>query len=82
MYPGGRSLPPPGAITMVEVNLKRTFSSRELEKGTAIKDNVIIVEKGGIWPNFVVWVRLPAGSVVEGWGGGGGGGGHQEYVPF
>ena len=30
---------------MVEVNLKRTFSSGEWEKGAAIKDNVIIVEK-------------------------------------
>ena len=39
----------PGAITMVEVNLKRTFSSGEWEKGVAIKDNVIIVEKVGIW---------------------------------
>ena len=35
---------------MVEVNLKRTFSSGEWEKGVAIKDNVIIVEKVGIWP--------------------------------
>ena len=35
---------------MVEVNLKRTFSSGEWEKGAAIKDNVIIVEKVGIWP--------------------------------
>ena len=40
----------PRAITMVEVNLKRTFSSGEWEKGVAIKDNVIIVEKVGIWP--------------------------------
>ena len=31
-------------------NLKRTFSSGEWEKGVAIKDNVIIVEKVGIWP--------------------------------
>ena len=31
---------------MVEVNLKRTFSSGEWEKGAAIKDNVIIVESG------------------------------------
>ena len=31
---------------MVEVNLKRTFSSGEWEKGVAIKDNVIIVESG------------------------------------
>ena len=46
----GRLLPPPGAITMVEVNLKRTFYSGEWEKGAAIKDNVIIVEKVGIWP--------------------------------
>ena len=38
-----RSLPP-GAITMVDVNLKRTFSSVEWEKGAAIKDNVIIVD--------------------------------------
>ena len=30
-------------------NLKRTFSSGEWEKGVAIKDNVIIVEKVGIW---------------------------------
>ena len=29
---------------MVEVNLKRTSSSGEWEKGVAIKDNVIIVE--------------------------------------
>ena len=42
--------PAPVAITMVEVNLKRTFSSGEWEKGVAIKDNVIIVEKVGIWP--------------------------------
>ena len=35
---------------MVEVNLKRTFSLGEWEKGVAIKDNVIIVEKVGIWP--------------------------------
>ena len=35
---------------MVEVNLKRTFSSGEWEKEAAIKDNVIIVEKVGIWP--------------------------------
>ena len=28
-------------------NLKRTFSSGEWEKGVAIKDNVIIVEK--VW---------------------------------
>ena len=55
---------------MVEVNLKRTFSSGEWEKGAAIKDNVIIVEKVGIWPNFVVWARSPVGSVVEWWGGG------------
>ena len=41
-----RSLP--GAITMVEVNLKKTFSSGEWEKGVVIKDNVIIVEKVGI----------------------------------
>ena len=31
-------------------NLKRTFSSGEWEKGVDIKDNVIIVEKVGIWP--------------------------------
>ena len=31
-------------------NLKRTFSSGEWEKEVAIKDNVIIVEKVGIWP--------------------------------
>ena len=30
--------PSPGAITMVEVNLKRTFSLGEWEKGVAIKD--------------------------------------------
>ena len=30
---------------MVEVNLKRTFSSGEWEKGVAIKDNVIIAGK-------------------------------------
>ena len=53
---------------MVKVNLKRTFSSGEWEKGAAIKDNVIIVEKVCIWPNFVVWVRSPVGSVVEGGG--------------
>ena len=35
---------------MVEINLKRTFSSGEWEKGATIKDNVIIVEKVGIWP--------------------------------
>ena len=35
----------PGAITMGEVNLERTFSSGEWEKEVAIKDNVIIVEK-------------------------------------
>ena len=46
----GRLLPPPGAIIMVDVNPKRTFSSGEWEKGLAIKDNVIIVEKVGIWP--------------------------------
>ena len=40
----------PGAIPMVEVNLKRTSSLGEREKGVAIKDNVIIVEKVGIWP--------------------------------
>ena len=51
LYTGGRPLPPPGSITMVEVNLKRKFSSGEWEKGAAIKDNVIIVEKVGIWPN-------------------------------
>ena len=45
LYTAGRLLPPPGAVTMVEVNLKRTFSSRG--EGTAIKDNVIIVEKVG-----------------------------------
>ena len=27
-------------------------------------------EKVGIWPNLVVWVRSPVGSVVEGGGGG------------
>ena len=53
---------------MVEVNLKRTFSSGEWEEGAAIKDNVIIVENMGIWPSFAVWVRSPvgSGSVVEG----------------
>ena len=40
-----QTAPSPGAITMIEVNLKRTFSSGEWEKGVAIKDNVIIVEK-------------------------------------
>ena len=45
-----QTAPSPGAITMVEVNHKRTFSSGEWEKGVAIKDNVIIVEKVGIWP--------------------------------
>ena len=50
LYTGDRPLPPPGAITMVELNLKRMFSSREWEKGAAIKDNVIIVGKVGIWP--------------------------------
>ena len=30
---------------MVEVNLKGTFSSGDWEKGVAIKENVIIVEK-------------------------------------
>ena len=48
MYTGGRPLPPPGAITMVEVNFKRTFSSGEWEKGAAIKDNVTIVGKVAI----------------------------------
>ena len=52
LYPGGRMLPPPGAITTAEVNLKRTFSSGEWEKGAVIKDNVIIVEKVGIWPKL------------------------------
>ena len=46
----GRLPPPPGAITMVEFNLERTFSSGEWEKGAAIKFNVIIVENVGIWP--------------------------------
>ena len=31
-------------------NEERTFSSGEWEKEVAIKDNVIIVEKVGIWP--------------------------------
>ena len=35
-----QTAPSPGAITMVEVNLKRTFSSGEWERGMAIKDNV------------------------------------------
>ena len=39
---------------MAEVNLKRTFSSGEWKKGVAIKDNVIIVEKVGIWPMRVI----------------------------
>ena len=39
---------------MVEVNFKRTFSSGEWGKGAAIKDNVIIVEKVGIWPIFAL----------------------------
>ena len=46
-----QTAPSPGAITMVEVNLKRTFSSGEWEKGVAIKDNVIIVEKVVICPS-------------------------------
>ena len=50
LYTSGRLPPPPGAITMVEVNFKRTFSSGEWGKGAAIKDNVIIMEKVGIWP--------------------------------
>ena len=37
LYTCGRPLPPPGAITMVEVNLKRTFSSGEWEKGQPSK---------------------------------------------
>ena len=45
-----QTAPSPGAIAMVEVNLKRTFSSGEWEKGVAIEDNVIIVKKVGIWP--------------------------------
>ena len=45
-----QTAPSPGAITMVEVNLKRTFSSGEWEKGVTIKNVVIIVEKVGIWP--------------------------------
>ena len=45
-----RLLPPQEPITMVAVNLKITFSSGEWEKGATIKDNVIIVEKVGIWP--------------------------------
>ena len=45
-----QTTPSPGAITMAEVNLKRTFSSGEWEKRVAIEDNVIIVEKVGIWP--------------------------------
>ena len=32
---------------MAEFNLKRTFSSGEWEKGAAIKDNVIIIDKCG-----------------------------------
>ena len=44
-----QTAPSPGAITMVEVILKRTFSLGEWEKGVAIKDNVIIVEKVGSW---------------------------------
>ena len=48
LYTGDRLLPPPGAITMVEVNLKRKFSSGEWEKRAAITDNVIIMEKVGI----------------------------------
>ena len=35
---------------MVEVNLERTFSSGEWEKEVAIKENVIIMKKVGIWP--------------------------------
>ena len=34
-----QTAPSPGAITMVEVNLKRTFSSGEWEKGVTFKDN-------------------------------------------
>ena len=45
-----QTAPFPGAITRIEVNLKRTFSSGEWEKGVDIEDNVIIVEKVGIWP--------------------------------
>ena len=29
-------------------------------------------QSGQIWPNFVVWVRSPVGSLVERGGGGGG----------
>ena len=54
LYTDGRPLPPPREITMFEINLKGKFSSGEWEKGAAIKDNVIIVEKMGMWPNFVV----------------------------
>ena len=50
LYTDDKPLPPPGAKTMVEVNLKRTSSSGEWEKGAAIKNNVIIVEKVGICP--------------------------------
>ena len=55
MFTGGRPFPPPGTNTMTEVNLKRKFSSGEWEKGAAIKDNVIIVEKVGIWPQIPCW---------------------------
>ena len=37
LYTCGRPLPLPGEITMVEVNLKRTFSSGEWEKGRPSK---------------------------------------------
>ena len=39
---------------MVDVNLKRTFFSGEWERGVAIKDNVIIVEKASIWPMYAL----------------------------
>ena len=74
-----QTAPSPGAITMVEVNLKRSFSSGEWEKGVAIKDNVIIVEKSGhlanVCPSKCVHLEnseIEAPS-LKSWGGGGGG---------
>ena len=43
---------------MVEVNLKRTFSSGEWENGAAIKDNVIIVGKVDIWMCALLNIKL------------------------
>ena len=60
---------------MVEVNLKRKFSSGEWKKGSAIKDNVIIVGKMafGLILSSGRGVRSPVGSVVKRRG-------HQECV--